>query len=123
MQQPLIARMAVIGPDGYPHVIPIWFILDNDDLVFFGSRNARKVDHIGSNPKGAVTIGGEPYGAEGYLLKGDFSLQDDVSHRWLREITFRYEPADIAEKHVTEWGANEYDLIVMRFKPKKVIRI
>ncbi len=27
-------KLATTRPDGRPHVVPIWFILDGDDLVF-----------------------------------------------------------------------------------------
>lgn len=121
LDKPLIARIAVIDEDGYPHVIPIWFARDEDDVVFFSTRTARKIKHIQVNPKGAVTLGGNPYGSEGYLLKGEFSIEEDPNHRWLREITYRYEPRDIADKDLAEW-VND-GLILMRFKPRKVIRI
>ena len=121
MERPLIARIAVIDEDGYPHVIPIWFARDGDDLMFFSGRTARKIKHIQASPKGAVTLGGNPYGSEGYLLKGEFSIEEDPDHRWLREITYRYEPKEIADKDLAEW-VND-DLVLMRFKPRKVIRI
>src|SRR2546423_15326222 len=28
------AKLATTRPDGRPHVVPIWFVLDGDDLVF-----------------------------------------------------------------------------------------
>ena len=121
LEQALIARIAVIDNHGYPHMIPIWFARDGDDVMFFSSRNARKIKHVQANPKGALTIGGEPYGSEGYLLKGEFSIEEDLGHRWLREITFRYEPREIADKHLAEW-VND-DLVLLRFKPRKVIKV
>ena len=121
LEDPHVARLAVLDGEGFPHVVPIWYAADVDDIVFFSSRDARKVAHIRENGKGAVTIGGEPYGAEGYLLKGDFSLEEDVDHHWLSEIVHRYEPKDLADRHVTEWGAG--DLVLIRFKPHKMIRI
>ena len=121
MEKPLIARIAVIDGDGYPHLIPIWFARDGDDLMFFSSRTARKIKHIQANPKGALSLGGNPYGSEGYLLKGEFSVEADPGHRWLREITCRYEPREIADSHLAEW-VND-DLVLMRFKPRSVIRL
>jgi len=121
LEQALIARIAVIDNHGYPHMIPIWFARDGDDVMFFSSRNARKIKHVQANPKGALTIGGDPYGSEGYLLKGEFSIEEDLGHRWLREITFRYEPREIADKHLAEW-VND-DLVLLRFKPRKVIKV
>jgi general stress protein 26 len=121
LQQPRVARLSVIDSRGYPHTVPIWFALDGNDLVFFSSRDARKIDYVKANPKGAVTIGGEPYGAEGYLLKGDFSLEEDDGHRWLSEITHRYEPQALADQHVKEWGQG--DLVIMRFTAHKIAKV
>jgi general stress protein 26 len=121
LHQPHIARIAVIDSHGYPHTIPIWYALDGNDLMFFSSRDARKIDYVRANSKGAVTIGGEPYGAEGYLLKGDFSLEEDVDHHWLSQITHRYEPQALANQHVNEWG--EGDLVLMRFTPHKIAKV
>jgi hypothetical protein len=55
------------------------------------------------------------------LLKGEFSIEVDPGHRWLREITYRYEPREVADKHVVEWATD--DIAVLRFKPHKVIKI
>ena len=32
LQKQLIARMSTIGADGYPHTVPVWFMLDGDDI-------------------------------------------------------------------------------------------
>ncbi len=121
LQKPVIVRMAVTDPNGYPHVVPVWFALDGDDVIIFGFRNTRKVDYIQANPKGAMQIGGDPAG-EGYLLKGDFSLEADVDHHWARLITYAYEPTkESAEKMLAEWTNTE--LIVIRLVVNKVIKV
>ena len=28
------AKVATVRPDGRPHVAPVWFVLDGDDVVF-----------------------------------------------------------------------------------------
>jgi len=121
LDQAQIARIAVIGDDSYPHVIPIWFARDGDEVMFFSSRSARKIKHVQANPRGALSVGGDPYGSEGYLMKGDFSIEEDRGHRWLREITYRYEPRELADQHVAEWSND--DLVLLRFKARKVIRV
>ena len=121
LEQALIARIAVIDNDGYPHIIPVWFARDGDEVIFFSSLSARKIKHIQANPKGAMTIGGNPFGSEGYLLKGEFSIEEDAGRRWLRGITYRYEPREIADQHLAEW-VND-DLVLLRFKPRIVIRV
>ena len=121
LDQPLIVRISVIDGEGYPHTIPIWFICDGDEIVFISDRSARKIRLIQANPKGAVTIGGDPYRSEGYLLKGEFAIEEDPEHRWLRDITYRYEPREDAEKDLAAW-AND-DIVVLRFTPRSVVKI
>ena len=121
LDQPLIGRMSVIDEEGYPHTIPIWFIRDGDEVMFISSRVGRKISSIQANPKGALTVGGDPYRSEGYLLKGVFAIEEDPGHRWLRDITYRYEPQDVAEKYLAEW-AND-DIVALRFTPRQVVKV
>jgi general stress protein 26 len=121
LQKPLVARMAVNDPNGYPHVVPVWFALDGNDVVVFGFKATRKVDYIQANPKGSIQIGGDPSGAPGFLLKGDFSLEADIDNHWARLITYAYEPKENADKMLEEWTNTE--LIVMRLTVQKVIKV
>jgi nitroimidazol reductase NimA-like FMN-containing flavoprotein (pyridoxamine 5'-phosphate oxidase superfamily) len=121
LDQPLIGRISVVDDEGYPHTIPIWFIRDGDEVMFISSRGGRKIRSIKANPKGALTVGGDPYGSEGYLLKGEFAIEEDPGHRWVREITYRYEPREVAEKYLTEW-AND-DIVALRFTPQYVLKV
>jgi hypothetical protein len=121
LQKPLVVRMAVNDPNGYPHVVPVWYALDGDDVIVFGFKATRKVDYIQVNPKGSIQIGGDPSGMEGYLLKGDFSLEADVNNHWASLITYLYEPKENAEKMLAEWTNTE--LIVMRLTVNKVTKV
>ena len=122
LQKPRVARLATIGVDGYPHIVPIWFRRDGDDIVFGSDRDNRKVHNILANPKGAVVIGGElPVEDEGYMIQGDLSIADDVNHASMRKMLLRYETKREAERLATEWA--DSDLVVIRLKPRKVIRV
>ncbi len=121
LQKPLIARMSTIGPDGYPHTVPVWFMLDGEDIVIISVRDTGKVRHIARNPRGAVVIGGEPGDGGGYLFKGDFSIEDDPGDRWVKALIYRYETGEQAEKDARDWA--DLDIIVVRLKPKKVLKV
>ena len=60
LRKPRVARLVTIGSDGYPHIVPIYFMLDGDYIIFGSDRDNRKVGNALTNPKGAVVIGGEP---------------------------------------------------------------
>ena len=122
LQKPRVARLATVGVDGYPHVVPIWFRRDGDDIVFGSDRDNRKVRNILANPKGAVVIGGElPSEDEGYMIQGDLSVTDDVDHASMRKLLLRYETKKDAKRLAEEWA--ESDLVLIRLKPRKVIRV
>ncbi len=121
LQKPLIARMTTVGPDGYPHSVPVWFMLDGDDIVIISVRDTCKVRHIARNPKGAVVIGGEPGDGGGYLFKGDFCIEEDPGDRWVKQLIYRYETGAQAEKDVQDWA--DLDIILIRLKPTKVIKV
>ena len=104
LQKSRIARLATIGVDGYPHIVPIYFMLDGDDLIFGSDRNNRKVRNVLSNPKGAVVIGGERTADEaGYMIQDDLSIEDDVNHAVTRRMLYRYETKEEAERNLAEW--------------------
>jgi PPOX class probable F420-dependent enzyme len=121
LQKPLIARMSTVGPDGYPHTVPVWFKLDGDDIVVISTRDTRKVQHILANPKGAVTVGGDPGDGAGYLLQGDFSVEEDPGLAWMKTLTRYYEDAEQAEKDIAAWS--DLDMIVIRLKLKRAVKV
>ena len=79
------------------------------------------MDYIQTNAKGSIQVGGDPSGMEGYLLKGDFSLEADVDNHWASLITYLYEPKENADKMLAEWTSTP--LIVMRLTVNKVIKV
>jgi len=122
LQKSRIARLATIGVDGYPHIVPIYFMLDGDDLIFGSDRNNRKVKNVLSNPKGAVVIGGERIADEaGYMIQGDLSIEDDMDHAVTRRMLYRYETKEEAERNLAEWKNS--DIVLIRLKSKTVIRV
>lgn len=120
LHKPLVVRMAVNDPNGYPHVVPVWFGMDGDDLMIFGYQNTRKIDYIHANSKGSVQIGGD-FGNDGYLLKGEYSLEPDLDNQWAWKITRLYENEELTKQHMTEWSQQK--LFLVRFKVNKVIKV
>jgi PPOX class probable F420-dependent enzyme len=121
LQKPLLARMSTIDAEGCPHTVPVWFMLDGDDIVVIGERKTAKVGHIRANPRGAIQVGGDTGDGGGYLLKGVFSIEEDPDDRWMKKLTYRYESREQADKHVQEWA--ELDIIVMRLTVERVLKV
>ncbi len=119
LQKPLIARMSTIDPDGWPHTVPVWFMLDGDEIAIISVRQTAKIGHIQANPKGAVQVGGDD--SAGYMLKGTFRIEEDPDRAWMKKLTYHYESGEKAEKDIADW--TPLDMIVLRFTPKSVFKV
>ena len=53
------AKLATVGADGRPHVVPIWFVLDGDTVVFTTGERSAKALHMRRNPRVAFCVDDE----------------------------------------------------------------
>jgi PPOX class probable F420-dependent enzyme len=122
LSKPLIARLATLSEDGMPHVVPLWFLLENDEIYIISERDTRKVRNLIRHPRAAVTVGGDALAEHGFMLQGTVSITDDVDNAMTNRITRLYEPNEEGEKHILEWA--DFDMVIIRLTPtncKKVI--
>jgi len=50
MNTATIGRIATIGPDGMPYIVPVYFVLEDDRIYIHCSPEGKKIDHIRANP-------------------------------------------------------------------------
>jgi nitroimidazol reductase NimA-like FMN-containing flavoprotein (pyridoxamine 5'-phosphate oxidase superfamily) len=111
-----------VGADGFPHVVPIYFIRQGDDVLFGTDRGEAKVRNALDNPKAAVVIGGDPdEDEEGYMIQGVLAVERDPGQATARRLLLRYESEGEAESQLSEWS--EGDTVLLRLKPRRVIRV
>ena len=122
LETPRVAYLSTIDRQGYPHTVPVWFAVDGDDLVFSATRDRARVRHIQANPKGSVVIGGNTGEAEGYLIQGNFSIEEDPSHVCMNNIIRRYIRDEAALKQFQQRVERE-ERIIFRLTPTRVIRV
>lgn len=119
--QPLIARFTTIRPDGYPHTVPVWFLLDGNDLLVFSLRETLKVKNVLRNAKGGLAIGGDPASSPGYAIDGDIIVEDDPDHLVAERITRHYESPEEANKDLSAWQDEEF--VALRLIPRRVVKV
>ena len=118
LRQPRIAHLATLGRNGYPHIVPVYFLLDGDDIVFGSDDNEQKVKNARRHPQGAVVIGGDPATDDaGYMFQGSLHVARDPSRKLIKRMRALYESGSDAE----EW--EESDSVIIRLKPRRVIRV
>jgi PPOX class probable F420-dependent enzyme len=71
-------KLAVTRRDGRPHVVPVWFVLDGDDVVFTSDGSSLKTRALRRERRACICVDLEhpPYA---YVqLSGPVSLSEDV---------------------------------------------
>jgi PPOX class probable F420-dependent enzyme len=91
LDEPNLARLAYIGLDGRPRVVPIWFAHIDGDIIMVTGPKAEKARALANNPAVALTIDSAkpPYSV--LLVDGDAALEpvDGMAPEY-RPIVERY---------------------------------
>jgi pyridoxamine 5'-phosphate oxidase-like protein len=101
MASNFVCRLAYIGRDGYPRVVPIGYLWRPGRFIVCTTPNAPKVKALGSNPRVALTIDTETMPPRILLVRGTARIEvvDGVPPEYL-EASFRYVPRE-------QWDAFE----------------
>lgn len=96
-------KLAWVSQNGAPHVAPIWFVLDGDDVVFNTHSDSGKAKALAREGRASLVVDMEapPYGF--VKIDGTISFDDDLERvrAIATEIGGRYMGPDRAE----EFGA------------------
>jgi PPOX class probable F420-dependent enzyme len=94
-------RLATASPTGSPHVAPVWFVVDGDDLVFTTGRETIKGRHLRANPRAALTVDVDVYPYSYVVVRGPVAVQEHAADLlwWATRLAERYVPAGQAEEY------------------------
>lgn len=115
------AKLASVMPDGRPHVTPVWFVLDGDDLICTTWHTSAKARSLRQNPRVSVCVDDDrpPYAFA--MLEGTASISEDVAQlrHWATQIGARYMGADRAD----EFGARNgvQGELLIRITPTRIV--
>lgn len=92
-------KVATVRPDGRPHVVPVWFVLDGDDVVFTTWHTTVKARNIADSGRVAMVVDLEEPPYAFVLVEGTARLVDDLEtlRTHATRIGGRYMGADLAE--------------------------
>lgn len=114
-------KLAVTRPDGRPHVTPVWFVLDGDDVVLTTHETSVKGISLRQDPRAALSVDDQEPPYSFVLVEGSVTLSEDLGElrRWSALIGGRYMGAGRAE----EFGARNGvpGELLVRLRASKVI--
>lgn len=96
-------KLATTRGDGRPHVAPIWFLIDGDDVVFNTGKETVKGRNLARDGRASLCVDDEQPPYSFAVLEGRARLSEDLDElrTWATRIGARYMGEDRAE----EFGA------------------
>ena len=94
------AKLSTVRRDGRPHVVPVWFVLDGDDVVFTTGAESVKGRSLRRDRRVALCVDDEhpPYAFVSVTGVASLSTALDDLLRFATLIGGRYMGADRAEE-------------------------
>ncbi len=81
-EPPHILQVATTGADGFPHLAPMWFVVDDGKIVFRSFTKSQKIINLMRNPKLSVLVeAGHAYSElRGVMIRGEARLVTDPGY-------------------------------------------
>ncbi len=115
------AKAATVQADGRPHVTPIWFVLDGDDMIFTTHETSLKAKALKRDPRISLLVDDETPPYAYVMIEGTGTLSEDLEQllHWATIIGGRYMGAGRAEEYGKRNGVpGEY---LVRVTPTKIL--
>ena len=94
-------KLATASPAGAPHVAPVWFLVDGEDLVFTTGRDTVKGRNLRANPRAALSADIEEFPYTFVVVRGPVAIDEHAADllAWTTRLAERYVPAGRAAEY------------------------
>jgi PPOX class probable F420-dependent enzyme len=92
-------KLATVREDGRPHVVPIWFVLDGDNLIFTTGESSVKAKNMILDPRVSISVDDQTPPYSFVTVEGTVSLSENPDEMlyWATRIGSRYMGEEQAE--------------------------
>jgi PPOX class probable F420-dependent enzyme len=122
MQGSRTGKLATVREDGRPHVVPIWFTLDDGGLLFMTGEKTVKASNIRRDPRIAISVDDQAFPYNYVTIEGEAEILNPEPDDFLKIST------EIARRYVGDERANQYGErnavpgeLLIRLKPSKIL--
>ncbi|MEV5849089.1 PPOX class F420-dependent oxidoreductase [Streptomyces sp. NPDC051985] len=116
-------KLSTVNADGSPHVAPIWFLLEGDDLVFNTGKETVKGRNLTRDGRVALCVDDDRPPFHFVVLSGRARLSEELDEvrDWATRISARY----MGQERAEEFGARNGvpGELVVRVAVEKVVAL
>ena len=86
LEEQLVMTVATMGPKGRPHLMPLWYVPDGNELIGWTYAKSQKAKNLGRDPRATVQVedGVQYHELRGVMMECDVELDHDAKPYGLR---------------------------------------
>jgi len=113
--QPYVATVTTIRPDGSPHNTIVWVDAEDDVVTFNTAVGRAKERHLRQNPHAAITVVDPENPYEWVSVSGPVEITTEGADEQIDRLAKKY-----LDKDEYPWRSPEEQRITVRITPEKV---
>ena len=114
-------KLATTRADGAPDVVPVWFVLDGEQIVFTCPGSSVKARNLARDPRAGVAVDDEAFPHAFVTVRGmaEVAVRPDDLLVWTTRIAARY----VGTERAAEYGRRneEIDDCLVRLTPERIL--
>jgi PPOX class probable F420-dependent enzyme len=109
------ANVAVIRPDGTPHVTPVWVDWDGENVIVNLDATRKKLEYIRRDPRVSIEVFNLDNPYEYVAVTGPAELTEEGANEHINEMSHKYFGPD------RDYPLGDSQRVLVRVKPERVI--
>jgi PPOX class probable F420-dependent enzyme len=117
--------VATIGPNGRPHLVPLWYVPDGEELIGWTFAKSQKAKNLERDPHATLQVedGVEYQELRGVMFECDVAVEREPERvaEYGRKIFERYGGGDLAPEAAEMVQRQAPKRVGMRFSPTRTV--
>ena len=111
------AKLATVRANGWPDVVPVWFALDGEQVLFTCQSTSVKARNLARDPRAALSVDDESFPHAFVTVRGtvELAIRPPGFVEWTARIAARYTDAVAGERIA------EIDDLLVRLTPTSIL--
>ena len=119
--QARIGVLAMLGAQGAPIAIPIWYEWDGERARIFTHHRSPKIARLRRDGRVCLTVA-EPVGVpEAWVaVEGTATIEEGTGFALAERLAPRYYDPERATQALADWGRNAHDWVTIVITPRRI---
>jgi PPOX class probable F420-dependent enzyme len=119
-----VVAVSTLGPRGWPHVMPLWYVPREGEFWIYTYAKSQKVRNLERDPRATLLVEtGHEYGElRGVEVEAEAEIHRDheTVFELAKELTARYAAGAVSEEQAAMLEAQARKRVAVRFRPVRL---